>query len=164
MCGGGINIPAIPRPSFFLISGRITELWEARTRRTLTSLRTCSRGVTTASTLREGIADYVALKIRAIVGPNAGGDDLARRNIAPEIIEHLGTTKPAPEWVSTDPTRRSDYYFASYRLVKYLVESKGIETFWKLYAAENPEIDIKNLYGLDRKEAIQAALGSREQT
>jgi hypothetical protein len=114
-------------------------------------------------TLREGIADYVALKIfpGAIVGPNAGGDDLARRNIAPEIIEHLGTTKPAPEWVSTDPTRRSDYYFASYRLVKYLVESKGIETFWKLYAAENPEIDIKNLYGLDRKEAIQAALGTR---
>lgn len=114
-------------------------------------------------TLREGIADYVALKIfpGAAVGPNAGGDDRARRNIAPEIIEHLGTTKPPPEWVSTDPTRRRDYYFASYRLVQYLVESKGIETFWKLYASENPEIDIKSLYGLDRKEAVQAALGTR---
>ena len=114
-------------------------------------------------TLREGIADYVALKMfpGADVGPNAGGDSLARRNISTEIIEHLGTIKPAPGWVSTDPTRRSDYYFASYRLVKYLVESKDMETFWKLYASENPEIDIKSLYGLDRKEAIQAALGTR---
>ena len=114
-------------------------------------------------TLREGIADYVALKIfpGADIGPNAAGDDLARRNIAPEIIEHLGTTKPPPGWVSTDPSRRSDYYFASYRLVKFLVESKDMETFWKLYASENPEIDIKSLYGLDRKEAVQAALGTR---
>ena len=70
-------------------------------------------------TLREGIAHYVALRIfpGAAVGPNTGGYDLARRDIAPEIIEYLGTTKPAPGWVSTDPTRRSDYYFASYRLV-----------------------------------------------
>ena len=114
-------------------------------------------------TLREGIADYVALKIfpGAAVGPNTGREDSSRRNIAPEIIEHLGTTKPAPEWVSTDPTRRSDYYFASYRLVKYLVESKDLKTFWKLYASENPEIDIKSLYGLDRNEAVQAALGTR---
>jgi hypothetical protein len=114
-------------------------------------------------TLREGIADYVALTIfpGAIVGPNAGGDGLSRRNIAPEIIEHLGTTKPAPEWVSTDPTRRSDYYFASYRLVKYLVENKDMETFWKLYTSENPEIEIKSLYGFDKKEAIQAALGTK---
>jgi hypothetical protein len=113
-------------------------------------------------TLREGIADYVALKVfpGAAVGPNPG-EGSARRNIAPEIMEHLGTTKPAPEWVSTDPSRRSDYYFASYRLVKFLVESKDMETFWKLYASENPEVDIKTLYGLDRKEAIQYALGTR---
>jgi hypothetical protein len=113
-------------------------------------------------TLREGIADYVALKIfpGTDVGPNPGGGS-ARRTIAPEIIEHLGTTKPPPGWVSTDPTRRSDYYFASYRLVKYLVESKDMETFWKLYTSENPEIDIKNLYGLDRREAVQAAFEAR---
>jgi hypothetical protein len=36
-----------------------------------------------------------------------------------------------------------------------------METFWKLYASENPEVDIKTLYGLDRKEAIQYALGTR---
>jgi hypothetical protein len=113
-------------------------------------------------TLREGIADYVALKIfpGADVGPNPGGGS-ASRTIAPEIMEHLGTTKAAPGWVSTDPTRRRDYYFASYRLVKYLVESKDMETFWRLYASENPETDIKNLYGLDRSEAVQAALEAR---
>jgi hypothetical protein len=36
-----------------------------------------------------------------------------------------------------------------------------METFWKLYASENPEIDIKSLYGLDREGAVQAALGRR---
>jgi len=110
-------------------------------------------------TLREGIADYVALKIfpGAAVGPNPAGDS-ARLNIAPEILELLGTTKPPPEWVSTDPLRRGAYYLASYRFVKYLIEMKDIETFWKLYTSENPESDIKRLYGLDRKGAVQAAL------
>jgi hypothetical protein len=41
----------------------------------------------------------------------------------------------------------SDYYFASYPLVKYLIESKG----------KSGEQD-KNLYGFDRGEAIQAVL------
>lgn len=113
-------------------------------------------------TLREGIADYVALKIfpGAAVGPNPGGDS-ARPNIPPEVLEYLGTTKPAPEWVSTDLLRRGAYYFASYRLVKYLIERKDLETFWKLYASENPEIDISTLYGLERTEAVQATLGVR---
>jgi hypothetical protein len=111
-------------------------------------------------TLREGIADYVALKILpgAAVGPNPGGD-AAPLAISPEVVEYLGTTKPPPEWVSTDPLRRGAYYFASYRLVKYLIETKDMETFWKLYTSENPEIDIKSLYGLERKEAVEAALG-----
>ena len=114
-------------------------------------------------TLREGIADYIALKVipGAAVGPNARPDDTARRNIAPEILEHLGTTKPAPDWVSTDPSRRVDYYLSSYRFVKYLVERRDLATFWNFYASENPEDDIKNLYGLDRNEAVQGALGAR---
>jgi hypothetical protein len=62
--------------------------------------------------------------------------------------ELLGTTKPPPDWVSTDPLRRGAYYFASYRFVKYLIETKDMETFWKLYTSENPEIEIKSLYGL----------------
>jgi hypothetical protein len=114
-------------------------------------------------TLREGIADYIALKIfpGAAVGPNPGGDS-ARPNIPPEVLELLGTTKSPPEWVSTDPRRRSAYYFASYRFVKYLIETKDLETFWKLYASENPEMDIKTLYGLDRTQAVQAALDARQ--
>ena len=113
-------------------------------------------------TLRVGIADYVALKVfpGAAVGPNPGGDS-ARLHIPPEIVELLGTTKSPPEWVSTDPNRRGAYYFASYRFVKYLIETKDMETFWKLYLSENPEIDIKSLYGLERREAVEAALGAR---
>jgi hypothetical protein len=113
-------------------------------------------------TLREGIADYVALKIfpGAAVGPNPGGGS-ARLEVPPEVLELLGTTKPPPEWVSTDPLRRAAYYFASYRLVKYLIETKDMETFWKLYLSENTEIDIKSLYALDRTDAVKAALGAR---
>jgi len=113
-------------------------------------------------TLRERIADHVALKVfpGAAVGPNAGGDS-ARPNVPPEVLDYLGTTKPAPEWVSTDPLRRSAYYFASYRFVKYLIEQKDMETFWKLYASASPEMEIKALYGLERTEAVRAALEAR---
>ena len=113
-------------------------------------------------TLREGIADYVALKIfpGAAVGPNPGGGS-ARLEVPPEVLELLGTIKPPPDWVSTDPLRRGVYYFASYRLVKYLIETKDMETFWKLYLSENPETDIKSLYGLERTDAVQAAVGAR---
>jgi hypothetical protein len=94
---------------------------------------------------------YVALIFGAAVGPNPAGDS-ARLNIAPEILELLGTTKPPPEWVSTDPLRRGAYYLASYRFVKYLIETKGMEPFWKLYASE-----IDNLKTLRLKnEAVQA--------
>ncbi|HEY7560230.1 MAG TPA: hypothetical protein VIH18_36105 [Candidatus Binatia bacterium] len=112
-------------------------------------------------TLREGIADYVALKIfpGAAVGPNPGGDS-ARLEVPPEVLDLLGTAKPPPDWVSTDPLRRAAYYFASYRLVKYLIEAKDLETFWKLYLSENPEMDIKSLYGLERSDAVKAALGA----
>jgi len=110
-------------------------------------------------TLREGFADYVALTILpgAAVGPNLAGDSPAQ--IPTDVLDHLGTTNPAPEWVSTDPVGRRAYYFASYRLVKYLVEMKGLATFMKLYASENPEVDIRSLYGISREEAIRAALG-----
>jgi hypothetical protein len=77
------------------------------------------------------------------------------------VEELLGTTKSPPEWVSTDPQKRGAYYLASYRFVKYLIERKDIETFWKLYTSENPESYIKSLYGLDRTDAVQAALGAR---
>ncbi|MBI2181850.1 MAG: hypothetical protein HYU31_13650 [Deltaproteobacteria bacterium] len=78
-----------------------------------------------------------------------------------EVLEHLGTTKPPPEWASTDPVRRSAYYFASYQFARYLIEMRDLETFMKLYVSENPEMEIKSLYGLGREEAVQAALGTR---
>lgn len=116
-------------------------------------------------TLREGIADYVAVKIfpGAAVGPNPGGDE-SPPDISPEILEHLGTTKPPPGWLSTDRVRRRAYYFASRRFVSYLVEMKGMETFLRLYKSENPEIDVGSLYGISREEAVRAAFRGREGT
>lgn len=113
-------------------------------------------------TLREGIADYVALAVLpgAAVGPNPGGGESAP-DIPSEILEYLGTTKPPPGWLSTDRVRRRAYYFASRRFVSYLVEMKGMETFMKFYVSENPEIAIRSLYGISREEAVQAALRAR---
>jgi hypothetical protein len=110
-------------------------------------------------TLREGFADYVALSILpgAAVGPNPEGESAPSR-IPVEVLEHLGTTKPPPDWASSDPVRRSAYYFASYRFVKHLVDLKGMETFIKLYSSENPEMEITSLYGLTREEVIRGAL------
>lgn len=108
-------------------------------------------------TLREGFADYVALKILpgTAVGPNPAGSE---PNVPAEISQYLGTTKSAPEWLLTDPVKRAAYYFASRRFVTYLVETKGMETFLKLYASENPDAAIRSLYGMSREEAVQAAL------
>lgn len=113
-------------------------------------------------TLREGIADYVALAILsgAAVGSNPGRGE-SPPDIPAEILQYLGTTKPPPGWLSTDLVRRRAYYFASRRFVSHLVETKGMETFMKLYASENPEIAIKSLYGISREEAIQAAFKVR---
>jgi hypothetical protein len=112
-------------------------------------------------TLREGFADYVALTILpgTAVGPNPAGESPGQ--IPAEVRQLLGTTRPAPDWASTDPVRRGAYYFASYQFVRFLVGAKGIDTFLKLYAAEKPETDVKSLYGMDREDAVKAALAAR---
>ena len=109
-------------------------------------------------TLREGLADYMALKILpgTGVGPSPEGYDWSTP-IPSEVIEYLGTTRPPPQWVTIDPVKRRAYYFASYRLVKYLIDTKGLETFKKLYKSDSPETEVRNLYGLTREEAIRAA-------
>jgi len=113
-------------------------------------------------TLREGIADYVALTILpgAAVGPNEG-EAWSPSSIPSEVLEFLGTVKPIPVWVTTDPLRRSAYYFASYRFAKYLVERENFATFMKLYASDDPESDIKTLYGISREEAVKAVFAPR---
>jgi hypothetical protein len=109
-------------------------------------------------TLREGLADYLALKIHpgAGVGPNADGYGGLSR-IPPEVIDHLGTTKPAPSWLTRDPYYRRVYYFASYRFVKYLIDKAGMDVFMKLYDSDSPETEFAKLYGAAREELIRLA-------
>ncbi|MBN1830119.1 MAG: hypothetical protein JW884_13395 [Deltaproteobacteria bacterium] len=108
-------------------------------------------------TFREGLAEYIALKVlpAGLAASPVGAD---RSLVVPaDVIEHLGTTKPPPRWLATDPARRRVYYAASYRLVKHLVEAKGLETFMKLYKSESPETEIGRSYGISLEEAIRRA-------
>jgi hypothetical protein len=109
-------------------------------------------------TLREGIADYVAVAVRpgAGVGPNAQGHDLSAR-IPKEVVDCLGTTQPAPAWLTGDATYRRFYYLASYRFVKSLIEDKGMEVFMRLYDSERPETEMPALYGASREDLIRRA-------
>jgi hypothetical protein len=109
-------------------------------------------------TLREGLADYLALQIHpgAAVGPNVEGD-LGALEIPKEVKERLGTTKPPPDWLTSDIIRRRAYYSASYVFVKHLVELGGMEKFLKLYESGRPEKEIAALYGQSREELIRAA-------
>ena len=112
-------------------------------------------------TLREGLADYIALRVRpgAAVGPNAAGYGGAGKP-SREIVELLATTRPPPGWVGTNLEQRRAYYFASYRVVKYLVEKRGMETFLRLYESADPESELPKLYGEERAALVQAALAA----
>jgi len=109
-------------------------------------------------TLREGLADYLALQVHpgAAVGPNIGG--LASPpSVTPEIEEYLGTTKAPPVAVRSDIAFRRAYYFASYRFVRYLIERAGIAVFLTLYDAKDPESEFQRLYHASRRELVLAA-------
>lgn len=110
-------------------------------------------------TLREGLADYLALAIMpgAGVGPNPDGYGSASQ-IPAEIAEYLGTTRPPPSWVTTDAQRRRAYYYASYRLVKYLIEHGGMDRFMQLYDSDHPERDVARLYGASREKLARIAV------
>lgn len=111
-------------------------------------------------TLREGLADWVALAVQpgTGVGPNPNGYDL-KMVVPPLMADYLGTTKPPPDWLNTDAERRTAYYFASYRLVKHLIEMKDFATFMQLYTSSAPETDIVTLYGVTRQ-AVVKGIGS----
>lgn len=109
-------------------------------------------------TLREGLADYLALEVHpgAGVGPNAEGYD-RRMTIHPEVVECLGTTKAPPPWLVSDLDRRRAYYFASYRFVKSLIDQAGMDTFLRLYDAASTESALVTLYGASRDELVRRA-------
>lgn len=110
-------------------------------------------------TLREGLADYLALQLHpgAGVGPNREGY-ANYPPLAPGVPELLGTTEAPPTSLVHDQAFRESYYASSYRLVRYLVELKGLPTFLELYAAREPEAAFKLLYGQDRIALVAAAL------
>jgi hypothetical protein len=111
-------------------------------------------------TLREGLADHMALQWLpgAGVGPNAEGLAEAATGAVPaEMRELLGTTQPPPPWLRSDPARRRAYYAASYRFVKALVERQGLAVFMQLYDAPDPEAAMLRLYGSPREALVRAA-------
>jgi hypothetical protein len=109
-------------------------------------------------TLREGIADYVALSLHpgAGVGPNVQGYG-APPTVRPEVEKYLGTTMSPPDAAESDREFRKEYYFASYRFVKFLIERKGIPVFLQLYNSKDPQAAFPDLYGAGRAELVLAA-------
>lgn len=75
--------------------------------------------------------------------------------IPPDVIECLGTTTPAPAWLTTDAERRAAYYFASYRFVRSLIDAAGMDVFMRLYDAPNTEDALATLYGASREQLLR---------
>lgn len=109
-------------------------------------------------TLHEGLADWVALEVLpgAAVGPNPNGHD-PKTVVPPVIADYLGTNQAPPLWLDLDAERRAAYYFASYRFVKYLIDTKGFATFMQLYNSPKPDASFAKLYDTKRETAIRAA-------
>ncbi len=110
-------------------------------------------------TLREGLADYLALQLHpgAGVGPNREGYSTFPP-LAEGVSDVLGTAAAPPAALLQDQAFRQSYYASSYRLVRYLIEAGGLAKFLELYAASDPEPAFKQLYGQDRKALVAAAL------
>jgi len=108
-------------------------------------------------TLREGLADYIALQILpgAAIGPNTNGYDW-NGSLPPEVLELLGTTVAAPAWATNDIRLRQAYYFGSYRFVQLLIDKGGLMKFMQLYASPEPETAYEALYAMPRAELVQA--------
>jgi hypothetical protein len=109
-------------------------------------------------TLREGLADYLALQVHpgAGVGPNFEGY-ASPPSVTNEIEAYLGTTRAPPAAVMDDAEFRRAYYYASYRFVRFLIERAGMVTFLKLYGATDPESELVRLYGASRQDLALAA-------
>jgi hypothetical protein len=110
-------------------------------------------------TLREGLADYLALQLHpgAGVGPNREGYSTFPP-LAEGVSDVLGTAAAPPAALLQDQAFRQSYYASSYRLVRYLIEAGGMAKFLELYAASDLEPAFKQLYGQDRNALVAAAL------
>lgn len=108
-------------------------------------------------TLREGLADYIALTLYpgTAVGPNKAGGDL-RAQLPPDIMRVLGTSAEPPSWVRTDRRMRAMYYAGSYRFAKLLIDKGGLPTFLKLYDSPDPEAAYVELYGAPRDALLKS--------
>lgn len=110
-------------------------------------------------TLREGLADYLALQLHpdAGVGPNSDG-----HTVMPEWKDQLstliGTSAPPPAAVTEDKSFRESYYASSYRFVRYLIEIGGLATFMQLYATPDLLPAYTSLYGKTREALLIEAL------
>ena len=109
-------------------------------------------------TLREGLADYLALQIRpgAAVGPNPPGFESSP--VPDAVTPYIGTRLPPPPQVTSDQDFRRAYYAAGYRFVRLLVARGGMQTFLKLYDSADPEAEYAGLYGATRQELVREAL------
>jgi hypothetical protein len=109
-------------------------------------------------TLREGLADYLALQLHpgAGVGPNFEGY-ASPPAVPPEVMDYLGTTRAPPGALMTDAQFRRAYYFASYRFVRYLIERAGMAAFLQLYEAKEPHAEVMRLYGASLGKLVEAA-------
>lgn len=110
-------------------------------------------------TLREGFADYLALRLHpgAGVGPSRDGHATSP-SVAEGIPELLGTTAAPPNRLLHDQAFRESYYASSYRLVSHLIGMGGMATFLELYAAPDPELAFRHLYSEGRATVVAAAL------
>jgi hypothetical protein len=74
--------------------------------------------------------------------------------------KYLATTKTPPRKLKIDIDFRRGYYFSSRLFVTYLIEKYGLDTFMKLYASSQPELEISTLYGQSRKTLVAGCMAS----
>jgi hypothetical protein len=113
-------------------------------------------------TLREGLADYLALQLHpaASVGPNRKGHEVDAAQV-PALEGLLGTSAEPPAALMSDQGFRRSYYAASYRFVRVLIRRGGLALFLDLYRAQDPDGAYERMYGATRKAIATAALDGK---
>jgi hypothetical protein len=115
----------------------------------------------TSHSLREGLADYLALQLHpgAAVGPNRAVHLVDPEHVA-SLAKLVGTRFDPPAAVQHDPAFRRSYYAASYFFVAYLIRRSNLSKFLQLYASDEPEAAYVPMYGAGRQELFLKALGA----